>query len=187
MDINKLNNAYFEWITQQITCDKRYLKKRTYRKLLSRLHETDFNYTIALDANRADDGIGLRYRFGYERGYEDAVIAACLDNRPCSVLEMMAALCVRCEEHIMNDPDIGDRTGEWFWSMIKNLGLNDMDDLNFDRNYTDTVINRFLNREYKRNGRGGLVTVHHRRCDLRSVEIWYQMMWYLDEVLEKRR
>lgn len=51
------------------------------------------------------------------------MIASYLDNRPCSVLEMIIALAIRLEEHIMDDPDIGNRTGQWFWDMIVSLGL----------------------------------------------------------------
>ena len=81
-----------------------------------------------MDADRAEDGINLRYRFGYENGYESAMIASYLDDRPCSVLEMMVALSMKMEEQIMDDPDIGDRTSVWFWKMIDNLGLGTMHD-----------------------------------------------------------
>ena len=77
---------------------------------------------IPMDGNRAEDGIDLRYRFGHEQHYSDAMVASFLDDRPCSVLEMMIALSIRCEEHIMDDPDVGNRTGQWFWSMIASLG-----------------------------------------------------------------
>lgn len=181
MTKDELNNAYFEWM-YQLVCDERD-SEMSYRKLLYLLHDTDFNYTIPMDGNRAEDGTDLRYRFGYENAYDGPIIAAYLDDRPCSVLEMMVALAIRCEEHIMCDPDIGDRTGQWFWNMIDNLGLGDMDDEGFDKSYAERVIQKFLNREYKRNGEGGLFTVKHYRKDLRSVEIWYQMCWYLDENL----
>lgn len=181
MTKDELNNAYFEWM-YQLVCDERD-SEMSYRKLLYLLHDMDFNYTIPMDGNRAEDGTDLRYRFGYENAYDGPIIAAYLDDRPCSVLEMMVALAIRCEEHIMCDPDIGDRTGQWFWNMIDNLGLGDMDDEEFDKNYAERVIQKFLNREYKRNGEGGLFTVKHYRKDLRLVEIWYQMCWYLDENL----
>lgn len=99
-----------------------------------------FTYTIALDGNRYDDGIDLRYRFGNEQGYRDNMIASYLDNRPCSVLEMIIALAIRLEEHIMDDPDIGNRTGQWFWDMIVSLGLGSMDDSKFDKAYAIDVI-----------------------------------------------
>lgn len=182
MTKDELNNAYFEWM-YQLVCEERNSERLSYRKLLYLLHDTDFTYTIPMDSNRAEDGTDLRYRFGYENAYDGSMIATYLDDRLCSVLEMMVALAIRCEEHIMYDPDIGNRTGQWFWNMIDNLRLGNMDDGRFDKKYVKNVIQKFLNRAYKRNGEGGLFTVKHYRKDLRTVEIWYQMCWYLDENL----
>lgn len=175
-------NEYFDWICQLVS-DKQYIGDRSYRKLLSKLHNISFTYTIDMDGNRAADGIDLRYRFGYERNYEDYIIASFLDDKPCSVLEMIVALALRCET-IMEDPDYGDRTGEWFWGMIESLGLESMDDTSFNRDYVDDVIDIFLSRDYGRDGRGGLFTIKHPKRDLRTVEIWYQMNWYLDSILK---
>jgi hypothetical protein len=69
--------------------------------------------------------------------------------------------------------------GRWFWMMIKSLGLQDMYDKNFDGEYVNFVVWRFLNREYDRDGKGGLVHIPGILEDLRSMEIWYQMMRYL--------
>ena len=176
-------NRYFNWMYDLI-CIDRYSKRLSYRKLLEYLFQTDFTYIIGLDGNRAEDGINLRYRFGQEKGYADAEISNYLDDRECSVLEMMVALSMRCEEHIMDDPDIGNRTGKWFWDMIENLELDTMTDTYFDERYVDSVIERLLNRKYGRNGEGGLFYIRNCRYDLRSEEIWYQMMWYLDSVIK---
>ena len=180
MTKNELNDAYFNWM-YQLVFDGRYSKKLSYRKLLREMHRIEFKYSIPMDGNRAEDGVDLRYRFGYENGYSSSMISAYLDNRMCSVLEMMIALAIRCEEHIMDDPDVGNRTGQWFWNMSVNLGLGSMNDSKFDRDYVEDIVQRFLDRKYSRNGDGGLFTVNHSRYDLRSVEIWYQMCWYLDE------
>ena len=177
MSGHELNNEYFEWMSQFVSNANRY------RALLQYLHSVDFTYTIPLDGNRAEDGVELRYRFGHEHGYDSPFIASYLDDSPCSILEMMVALAIRCEEHIMGDPEIGDRTGQWFWEMIENLGLASMRDDRFDETYVDDVIDRFLNREYERNGKGGLFVVSNCNRDLRSMEIWYQMCWYLDDIL----
>lgn len=186
MTRNELNNEYFEWM-YQLVCNEQYSRRLSYRKLLSHLHNIEFIYIIGMDGNRAEDGIDLRYRFGYEQRYKSPMIATLLDDRSCSVLEMLIALAMRCEEHIMDDPDVGNQTGQWFWNMIVNLGLGSMNDGKFDEKYVDDVISRFLNRQYKRNGEGGLFTVEHCKNDLRSAEIWYQMCWYLDGVLENGR
>lgn len=175
-----INREYFQWM-YSIVCDNRYSKRSSYRKLLRRLHREPFTYTIYMDGNRAADGIDLRYRFGYEKGYRQPFIASYLDDKPCSVLEMMIALSIRCEEHIMEDPDVGNRTGQWFWNMIVSLGLGPMIDSRYSEEYVNDRLNRFLNRNYKRNGEGGLFTVQRPRRDMRNIEIWYQMCMYLEE------
>lgn len=185
MTRNELNSRYFKWIYDLVCAEKRF-DRVSYKTLLEYLHSVEFNYIIEMDGNRVEDGVDLRYRFGYESGISDPVIAEYLDDRPCSVLEMMTALAIRCEESIMDNPDIGDRTGLWFWGMIESLGLYSMNDANFDKREADVIIGHFINREYKRNGEGGLFTIRNCKRDLRSVEIWYQAMWFLDEVLENR-
>lgn len=182
MTKNELIKAYFEWMYWLVCDDKRYYKKPSYRRLLRYLHSIDFDYILPMDGNRAEDGTDLRYRFAYENGYDDRMVAAYLDDRPCSVLEMMIALIIRCEEHIMEDHDIGDRKGQWFWNMIVSLGLNTQNDDNFDDEYVDEVIDIFLHRDYQPNGKGGLFTVENYRRDMRTVDIWYQMNWYLNEI-----
>lgn len=177
MTRDRIQDRYFEWMCQFID------NRDCGRRLLMHLHEVDFTYTIPMDGNRAEDGIDLRYRFGRECGYDDHIIAAYLDDRDCSVLEMMVALALRCEEHIMGDPDIGDQTTRWFGIMIDSLGLNNMSDTRYNKQYVDATIEVFLNREYKRNGEGGLFTVQNTNRDMRSVEIWYQMCCYLDDIL----
>ena len=172
-------NEYFEWLCNSV-CDRKRLRGNSYRKLFSLLHRTEFIFSIPMDENRAIDGQDLRRRFAHDadrRGY----ILDCLRG-PCSVLEMMVALANRCE-HIMDDPDIGDRTGRWFWGMIENLGLISMTDTDFDRRYTEERIDVFLNREYEPDGSGGLFTVKHCREDMRDIDIWYQMCRYLDGIM----
>ena len=177
-----LRNQYFVWLCKLVD-DRQHTGEYSYQKLFVYLHNTDFRYTIAMDGNRDEDGIDLRYRFGNVNNYEPALIASVLDVRPCSVLEMMCALAVRCEETIMNNPDDDSGFGKWFWLMIKNLGLEPMDDWRYDESYVSFVVDRFLNRDYNRNGEGGLFVLHHAREDMRNVEIWCQMCWYLDQYL----
>lgn len=179
--MNHIENRYFDWLCHMVASEK--YPKRFYHKLLRFLHGQEFTYTIAMDGNRACDGIDLRYRFGHERRIDRRIIATELDVQPCSVLEMLVALSIRCEEHIMADEEEGDRTGQWFWSMIENLGLGQMQDDIFDEDETDHIVQRFLNREYGSHGEGGLVTITNPRRDLRSVEIWFQMMWHLNDIL----
>lgn len=165
--------SYEQWL-YDIVCDDRFAKNISYNRLLSYLSHREFTIIIPNDINRAEDGVDLRLRYEMTTG-------ECISrNRPCSILEMMVALAIRCEETIMDNPAYGDRTGQWFWSMIKTLGLFSMTDDQFDIDYVSEVIDRFLNRDYAPNGEGGLFKINNCKYDLREVEIWYQLCWYLD-------
>ena len=177
---DRIDNDYFEWLSD-IVCRNRFSDRVSYKKLLRRLHQIEFRYSIAHDANRAEDGIDLRYRFAYDYpGIEDAERYL---GGPCSILEMMVALAIRCEETIMDDPRYGNRTGQWFWGMVVNLGLGSMSDGQYNEQRVNEAIEQFLDREYSPDGRGGLFTVRNARRDLRDVEIWVQLLWYLDKII----
>lgn len=174
----RINNDYFEWICEEIDSG-RFTRDLSYRKLLMHLHNIEFTWCIPMDENRADDGIQLRRRFALAN--HDVSLSRCIHG-PCSVLEMMAALALRCEDIIMDDDLVGNRTGQWFWGMINSLGLTRMNDSRFDREYVDEIIATFLNREYAPDGRGGLFTIRYCDRDLRTVEIWCQLSWYLGSI-----
>lgn len=173
-----ITNEYFEWL-YDLACKGRYSRQISYRKLLMHLHSTEFRYLISRDENRAEDGVELRHMFVYENGYRDDV-ELYIDG-PCSVLEMIVALSLKCEG-IMDNAQIGDRTRQWFWGMVTNMGLGSMTDDNYNDIYVEDVVERFLDREYDSDGRGGLFTVRDCDDDLRDVEIWHQLCWYLESI-----
>lgn len=175
----KIEREYFEWL-YDLVCEGRYSKENSYHKLLAYLHSVEFTYTIFKDSNRAEDGIDLRYRFAYY--HESPATVESMLVGPCSILEMMVALAIRIEE-TMDDPSIGDRTGQWFWKMIVNLGLGSMYDRRFDEEYVEQTIDIFLNRDYEPDGRGGLFRVRDCEYDMRNEEIWNQASWFLDSIV----
>ena len=177
MTHKEIINDYFEWLFETVDNERSDIDN-SYRDLLIYLHDVDFICINPRDQDRAADGIDLRRRFALEYGFRDT--PDCLD-RPCSVLEMMIALAIRCEETIMDDTSVGDRTRQWFWRMISNLDLNSMTNRNFDIDYVEYAVSTFLYRDYEADGRGGLFHIRNCSSNLRHVEIWTQMLWYLDE------
>lgn len=175
---NKELEEYFIWM-RNIVIDQKYSRFQ-YGKLFGYLFDKPFISYMPHDENRISDGIDLRYRYAAEVGMPLIVAASQLDDRDCSVLEMMLALAIRCEETIMDNEDYGDRTGQWFWNMMVSLGLEHLDDWNFNEKEAEDITERFIRREYEPNGNGGLFTIPDCRYDLTTVEIWYQMNWYLN-------
>lgn len=176
----EVENDYFEWMFD-LVCKGRCSNDHSYRMLLSYLHEVEFTYRIKGDADRAGDGVGLRHRFALD-SFDYDYVRNCLDG-PCSVLEMMVALAIRCEETIMSDSRYGDRTGQWFWKMVVNLGLGSMTDSRFDERYVEEVIENFLDRKYEPDGRGGLFAIRDSDRDARKMSTWSQLCCFLDTML----
>lgn len=165
-------DAYVEWLQEKVNDGKH----DNYNRLMTMLASIDFFYLLSMDENRAKDGIGLRELYSAEHG-----VGFVFNYRPCSILEMMIALAMRCDLEIMYDFEVGSQASKWFWSMIDNLGLSAYDDEHFDEDAVALTLHKLLYREYGSHGEGGLFYVRNPRRDLRDVDIWYQMQWYLVE------
>lgn len=175
----QISNDYFDWL-YDISFNNEYCKSISYRKLFTALHNKKFTYFIKRDKNRLLDGIDLRLQFAQECGYSNSDIEACFDSNSCSIFEMIVALAIKIENQ-MSDPDYGDRTNQWIWTMIISLDLGPMSDLHFDKEEVDYKLEKFIHREYRYDGKGGLFTINNADEDVRDIEIWVQAMWYLNE------
>ena len=175
--MNEILNDYFEWLYSIVKRDR--VTKRSYRKLLSFLHSEKFIYIDEYDSNRAADGEQLRWRYVYEaKGCEDI-----LDwEEPCTVLEMLIALSFQME-NIMEGSDADYSVGYWFWMMLTNLELDKMIDSYFFKLEAYEKIHTFMHRDYEPNGIGNIFVIDNCRTDLRDIEIWWQMCWYLDSIM----
>ena len=169
-----LNERYFQWLCKTV----KSAEYKNYSALLRFLFDKEFTYILPEDERRAIDGCRLRNHFLQSIGYSYAMPVEL--NGPCSVLEMMTSLALRCENDVtgISYSEKDNRPGQFFWFMITNLGLWIFTDAHFKRQEVDSITNRFLNREYESDGTGGLFVIRN-HGDLRKVEIWYQAMWYL--------
>lgn len=170
-DGTSMRTAYFNYLVEYI--DNHGIE-RNRLLMLKRLYNTEYTWKIPNDENRAMDGMKLRDEFGYSEELEG----------PCSILEMLVALAIRCENDIMRDPKYGDRTSTWFWIMIRNLGLMDYTDTNWDVDSgyeIDQICKNFVSNSYKKSGTNGLFLTHNPKIDMRKLEIWKQLGVYLDE------
>lgn len=176
-------SEYFDWLVSKVYDITN--QRQSYMNLLWYMFQRPFNWPnyIPLDENRAIDGIMLRRHFEDEFHIDlfelDRGMRGC-----CSWLEMLVALCIRVEDQIMADTSYGNRTGEWFWIGVNNLGLNHMYNDNFDENYVDMCLARFEDRQYNPDGSdGGLYILQDPgpNQDMRMADVWYQINWYLSE------
>lgn len=185
MDKNYLLNLYFNWMCSVAFPDEHI--RSHYINALTLLNTTNFTYLIALDENRMTDGLDLRYHFSYGTKLPYDYVSVELSDIPCSVLEMMIALALRCENSIMSNSIYGDRTSEWFWKMFTNLGLDKYPDEIWNESVYQIaagIIRKFLQREYEPDGTGSLFRFNSPSCDMRNVEIWDQMCLYMSEIVK---
>lgn len=164
------NDPYFEWL-----CNK--VRGEYYHELLYALYDIQFHSSNELDKNRISYALALRDE------YEARGLAGC-PVEGCTVLEVMMSMAIRCEDTVMNNPNKGDRTLDWFWQMIDNLGFSKFTDGAWNAAMLVNVnrtINDWLERRFKRNGLGSPWPLSEGRKDCRRVDLWTAMMWYMSE------
>ena len=172
-------DAYYGWLIQQI--GDGYIEDN-YQKLLWKLYSTAFVYELDYDRNRASDGLYLRKIFEWEMRFPCAFPYADQSPETCSVLEMMVALARKAEDDIMHDPDIGDRTGQWFWTFLQNLGLDIYDDVHYSESNVSRILNVFMHHLYAPNGgSGGMFSIKKCCRDMRKTDLWWQLNAYFEE------
>lgn len=147
-----------------------------YIYLCDRMLDTKFIYFVGNDCNRAEDGMSLRVEFEHDNG-----IISDIDDE-CTVLEMFVKLAIRCDEDVMYDAEYGNRVDKWFWEFLDGLGLTKFNNRNYVSEDVDRILDDFNNRHYgKKGGRGCAFEVKKPLRDMSTTEIWYQMMWWLNE------
>lgn len=176
--MTNLNDNYLNWL-EGIVCDEDH---QDYKNLLYFLYNTEFIWSVKKDENRAEDGIHLRNVFEDQFGYSGRRL-----GDPCSVLEMMISLSVRCSEDILWDGET-NWTPFIFWSMIDNLGLIDSIDSNWNQYFVEAKIGIFLERKYENDGSGSLFRLGPKKSQIpnnfKKLEIWYQMQHWISENFE---
>lgn len=170
MNDNFILNDYFDWLYFMVVPNGKF------RRLLCMLHSMEFKYFVDYDENRASDGVNLRWYY-VDDGGNDEILRW---KEPCTVLEMLISLAMHM------DNIVGDEQYDipyWFWLMVNNLDLAWMEDDKYDKTYVYGRIAMFLDRKYEPDGDGNIIYIPGCKEDLREVEIWWQMCWYLDSIL----
>lgn len=151
--------------------------RRGYSKLLYFLHQVPFTWIIKKDENRASDGKALRYDYLKDMHLNNYSLNYFED---CSVLEMLVALAIRADSEWVGDI-FEDRPDRFLWIMLSNLGLNNETNSKIDYQKVSKIIYVWLNREYTCQGKGGLFPLKHTNYDQRTIEIWDQLIEYINE------
>lgn len=169
---------YFQWLCDIVGIEH---GEEGYNILARDLFRTTFYSIVPHDENRAMDGIALREEYIGQVNYPKYIH---LDGE-CNMLEMLIGLARRISYETDSAEYTRDTTSEWFWQLVRNLGLDVFNDSDYARMdgtiKVDEILNRFLERNYQWDGRGGLFPLNDAEEDQRDVEIWYQKDAYLME------
>ena len=159
---------YLDWIIE-------LFDGSDYTCLFKQLMSVEFRWSVQLDANLIP--LVRRFRDKMGRDYDGP------RGRP-TVLEILATLAVECEDKIMHNDEYGNRTCQWFWMMLYNLGVNMYDDVHYNHRTAEDIddkIATFLDRSYDYYGEGGIFTVNRPYYDMRLAPLWEQLNWQLNE------
>jgi len=167
---------YLYWLIG-LVCDNDD-RSSNYIALFNELQSIEFYWSIELDSNRSSDGMRLRELYSNETGRR---LPECDINRPVSLLEVLVAIAMRCEDDIMHESALGDRTPKWFWGMMNNLGFNAENDDNIEPNYVQTKCEQLLSRNYSIHD-SGLFYTKDPRChrNFRKIDLWEQLNHWLN-------
>lgn len=167
---------YENWLVERIGFEE----NREYRKLIGTLHSIPFLSRISRDRNREDDGLMLREEFCSEMGLSGDEVDQFTNERPCSVLEMLIALAIRVDNEWIGDPGEA-HPEEFFWEMLVNLGLAKYHNRHFHEFLVENIVLKWLDREFEPDGKGSIFPLKHPHRDQRNIEIWSQMLAYVNE------
>lgn len=185
-------DAYYDWLLEKIELyDNNGMSLLDiYSWALKRLFRTEFTCkdlvgyeTGSYDADRCSDGLYLRELFSEEFEVSDDFWEGLIFSE-CSILELMIALSARMESGYLFDPEMGDRTPQWFWNMFESLGLMHFDNDSYDESEVDLILKRFVKRQYSASGEGSLFTFSGRDINARKSDIWRQMTHWINENFE---
>jgi hypothetical protein len=171
-----LDELFFEWLYGQVADPATNDPERMYTRLFRQLYETEFFAVVERDENRIEDGKEIRREFVAKRiRRRDVSDWLELD---CSIFELMVGL----SRHMAFDA--GGEPHYWFVRMMVNLGLGHLTDAypRYSEKRVADVLDRVINRTYEFNGEGGLFPLRNPQQDQRTVELWYQLSAYIQEL-----
>jgi len=179
--IRSEHDRYLEWLERQVVPQHGWREGKHYTSLLHHLHQREFEWMIANDDNRIQDGFDLRHEAFDEMHLFPSAPLSTLG--PVSMLEVLVALGRKMAFQVSGHP------GSCTWRLINNMGLGKMSGIigPIRASRIEEACDRVIYRTYQSDGVGGLFPLEYPRQDQRKVELWYQMQYYVQEVGIKQR
>lgn len=172
-----LDELYLGWLYSLAGYSQRGRHPQTHWGLLTQLYHKEFVWSVPNDDNRLVDGVDLRVQF-LELHQIRTPDPQWMDVG-CNMLELLIATSRRLSFLQDGEPSV------WFWHLIEVLNLEQYNDANYNMSaegVIDDTLNRVIYRQYAANGEGGLFPLRNPTRDQRTVELWYQLNAYLNEL-----
>ena len=174
-----IKESYLNWLCAIGGSEHNTFNGR-YNILFKTLHEIPFTIILERDNNRLSDAFRLREMFKDSTCY---AVYDCIDNMPVSFLEILISLALHMEFNMSSSEDINE-TCKWTWVLLTNLNLEWFDDTRWDDSSeieVHYICQRVMDRTYESNGEGGIFPLKACKDDQRTVELWYQLNYFLNE------
>lgn len=149
------------------------------------LHDTTFVSYDEFDDNLVENGMNLRREFleNSRAGLKFYEIYGGFEFE-CTILELLVYISVKIEDEIMTNDAFGERYSEWFWLMIDNLGLKSAKNSYYSEEKVCQILENFIEKRYRRNGKGGLFVINSSKIDVKELDIWSQAMSFLTKLVK---
>ena len=159
------HSEYYIWL-RGLTGDN-----PNYQSLICQLDTTPYKWAFVLDENRAAGGKNLRAKYAFETSTNEEDVRV----GPCSVLEMLIGVASHMQDILNYD------ISKWFWTLIRNLGLDVFPDYAYDSSSVGFIIERWLSRNYRSDGVGSIFPLRDYPGDCRNLDVWSQMNAWINE------
>lgn len=161
------NNLYYVWLVSQVAVSG----GKTYNETFDIMHATEFQWTVANDDNRVQDGLDLRTEFMGDHNGEITLLGV-------SFLEVMIGLSRRLAFIA------GGEAPKWAWHLMKNIRLRKYSDplSHTGMRRVSDILDTVIWRQYHPDGRGGFFPLQNPSEDQTKVELWYQLNSYVIEM-----
>ena len=172
-------NAYKRFLFENV--ENREHPLEDYCLLLNVLFNIPFKSYIDMDNNRIDDALYMREEYLSDDIYS-RIDDSAIRDRYVSVFEVLFTLAKRMENDILCDPlEEVDHSADHFWMFLRNL---DVEKYSNDRILEAEIrdkCEKWVRREYGKDGFGSIFPVKNSKNDMRHIEIWQQMSLYIRE------
>jgi hypothetical protein len=178
-----LPEQYWAWLYDQIfdvrdaVGDENW---RSFTQLTRTMHNIEFKALVDYDENRIADAVGFRNNYNRLWPSEGLALSDLMEP-DATIFEVLFGLAKRADDMIPMT------VAAWFRCFIENLGLAHYNDEYCMRRVVAPavrILNRFNDRTYKKDGRGGIFPLKKLPTgvlDMTDVELWYQMGYWMTE------